>query len=94
MTFTDRVYRLLINMSPGEIKLLSTIDFSLFPDGTEDEHKKRFIAEVKEFIHHDTGSHFGFGIEFNNSYTSVKKLPITVPLTTDALKQCWAEITK
>ena len=65
ITFEDRVYKKLVTMLPRVEYELSGF--------VRPESMERFIASVKEFIRCDYGRAWNFYIEFNDTYTSIKK---------------------
>lgn len=62
MTYRDKVYKLLIEL---------TDEFNI-NEKVKPENKDEFIEIVKEFIRFDMSR--DFIIEFNNSYTKIKKI--------------------
>lgn len=63
--YRDRVYSFLHKMKIGEVKILSEV---VAPENIE-----KFNTVIKYFIRWSEGKHFGFRVEFNNSYTKIKK---------------------
>lgn len=72
LEYSDTVYRYLhsIDFEPKEIAQLPQ---EVIPTPAAMDY---FMDIVKDFIARDEGRHFGFCIEFNSSYTRIRKIPV------------------
>lgn len=65
VSYTDRVFQLLIDMKKGDV-------FSL-EENVAPDNREKFIEAVKLFIYYNYGFQFGFQVDFNSSYTRLRK---------------------